>query len=378
MKRKRVALGCIVLVVIVVAVGAYIVFTLSSAMSRENITQTVEIEGCRFISGVIGPEDFEYLPEANGLVVSSLDRRAPEESPGGLYWIDLAKPPEEQFAEPIVTNYPADFKPHGLTFQPTEEGGRLFVISHPETGEWPHTIEVFSLASSKTSSKASSSGTPEWEHVQTLTDDALISPNDLVALPDGSLFISNDFQGLGGVPGLLVDMSLGRKRAPLVYYDGTDFTDLDANVLSSAGITAVKEGDNEYLYRDMMNKGVEKLEVHWDQSGSPRVELVETIQIDTAGADNFTVDEEGAVYVATHYSFGLLTDHAGDENALSPTQIFEILPNGEATLIYANKGEEISAGSVGTVVEDRLFIGQIFNDGILSCPIPMDKKLQTI
>jgi arylesterase/paraoxonase len=331
-------------------------------MSKENITQTVELEGCRLISGIIGPEDFEYLPQEKVLVVSSLDRRAPEGTTGGLYWIDLAKPPEEQVAEPILTDYPGHFKPHGLTFQPTEGGGRLFVISHPETGEWPHTIEVFSLTFSN--------GAHEWQHIQTLTDDALISPNDLVALPDGSLFISNDFQDLGGgIAGLLVDTLLRRKRAPLVYYDGTQFTDLDANVISSAGITSVKDGDHEFLYRDMMNKGVEKLEIHWDQPGDPRVELVKTIHLNTAGADNFTVDGEGVVYVATHYSFGLLTDHQGNENALSPTQIFKILPNGEATLIYANKGDEFSAGSVGTVVENRLLVGQIFNDGILSCPM---------
>jgi sugar lactone lactonase YvrE len=364
MKRKGVALGCITLVGIFIVVGAYVVITLSSAMSKENITQTVELEGCRFISGVIGPEDFEYLPEVNGLVVSSLDRRASENTTGDLYWIDLAKPPEEQVAEPILTNYPGHFIPHGLTFQPTEDGGRLFVISHPETGELRHTIEVFSLTFSNEAY--------DWEHIQTLTDELLISPNDLVALPDGSLFISNDFQDLGGgIAGLFADTLFKRKRAPLVYYDGTQFTDLDANVISSAGITAVKEGDHEYLYRDMMNKGVEKLEIHWGQPGKPRVELVETIHLDTAGADNFTVDEQGVVYVATHHSYGLLMDHANDENALSPTQVFKILPNGESTLIYANKGEEISAGSVGTVVENRLFIGQIYNDGILSCP--MDK-----
>ncbi len=184
---------------------------------------------CRLISGVIGPEDFEYLPQEKGLVVSSLDRRAPEDTSGGLYWIDLTKPPEEQVAEPIVTNYPGHFKPHGLTFQPTEEGGRLFVISHPERGEWPHTIEVFSLTSAKTSSN----GTHEWKHIQTLTDELLISPNDLVALSDGSLFISNDFQDLGGgIAGLFVDTLLRRKRAPLVYYNGNEFTDLDANVIS--------------------------------------------------------------------------------------------------------------------------------------------------
>lgn len=361
MVRKVLAFGCITLVVIIIVVGAYVAITFSSAMSKENITQTAAIEGCRLISGLIGPEDFEYLRQEKGLVVSSLDRRAPEDTTGGLYWIDLAVPPEEQVAEPIVTDYPGHFKPHGLTFQPTENGGKLFVISHPETGEWRHTIEVFSLTSS--------SGTHEWKHLQTLTDELLISPNDLVALPDGGLFISNDFQDLGGgMAGLVVDTLLRRKRAPLVYYDGAEFMDLDANVISSAGITAVKEGDHEYLYRDMMEKGAQKLEIHWDQPGKPRVELVDTIHLNS-GADNFTVDDEGLVYVATHYSYGLLLDHADDEAVLSPTQVFRISPDGEATLIYANQGEEISAGSVGAAVENRLYIGQIYNDGVLSCPM---------
>ncbi len=283
-------------------------------MSKENITETVALAGCRLISGVIGPEDFEYLRQEKGLVVSSLDRRAPEDTTGQLYWIDLTKPTEEQVAEPIQTNYPGHFKPHGLTFQPTADGGSLFVISHPETGEWRHTIEVFSLTST--------TGTHEWKHIQTLTDDLLISPNDLVALPDGGLFISNDFQDLGGVMGLVVDTLLQRKRAPLVYYDGTDFTDLDANVLSSAGITALKEGDRDFLYRDMMDKGAQKLEIHWDQPGRPRVELVETIHLNS-GADNFTVDEEGAVYVATHYSMtSIATNETTNPNNQTGTQTY--------------------------------------------------------
>jgi hypothetical protein len=38
-----------------------------------------------------------------------------------------------------------------------------------------------------------------------------------------------------------------------------------------------------------MEKGAQKLEIHWDQPGKPRVELVETIHLNS-GVDNFTVD----------------------------------------------------------------------------------------
>lgn len=361
MKRRVVTLGCITLAVILIVLGVLAALTLLPFFSKENITETVELEGCRFISGVMGPEDFEYLPEENGLVVSSIDRRASEDTLGQLYWIDLASPPEEQTAEPIVTDYPDHFRPHGITFQQTKEGGRLFVISHPSEGEWPHTIEVFSLTSS--------AGAHEWKHIQTITGELLISPNDLVALQDGSLFIANDFQGLGGSTGLIVDVLLQRKRAPLLYYNGKEFMDLNANVISAPGITAVTEGNREFLYlSDTMNNTVQKLEIHWDAQGNPSVELVETIDLNSS-PDNFTVDEQGNVYVAAHHSFGLLLAHMADANTKSPTQVFKILPSDDYTLIYANKGEEISTGSVGAIVGDRLFIGQIFDDGILSCPL---------
>ncbi len=341
----------IVLLVWMVYVGYQVITT----MSTKNLEETVDLPDCLMVTGVIGPEDFEYLPDQQGFVITSIDRRAGEDATGALYWLDISVPPSEQVPELIDISYPERFRPHGVTFQ----NGNLYVISHREEGEHRHTIEVFTLDST--------AGDLAWEHSGTITGDLLLSPNDLVALDDGSLFIANDFSDIGGMDQLMLDYVFFRKRAPLVYYDGETFTDMNENVRGSAGITAVIRDGQLFLFRsDMMNK-LDVFEVIRDGAAVPTLDRVDRIRLDSM-PDNLTADDQGNVYVATHYSVGLLQQHMVDAGILSPSQILKVDADGNTTLIYANRGEEIPAASVGAVVDGWLYIGQIYNDGILACP----------
>jgi hypothetical protein len=359
--KRTIIITVSILAIVLLLLGGYVVFRVTTTLSKENITETVELPGCIMIPGPVGPEDFEYLEKEHGLVVSSINRQALSDTTGKLYWIELGVPPEQQVAEPIDIAYPERFRPHGITFQRTETGGKLFVISHPLTGEFRHTIEVFTLKSS--------AGSLLWEHKQTLKDPLLSSPNDLVALQDGTLFIANDFEDIGGFAMQAITVLLERKQAPIVYYDGEQFHCVGANVISSPGIGYRQENEDEFLYQsDFMHKAVQKLRIRRTQNTIPTLELVETISL-VGGPDNFTRDTENNLYVATHYSTGLIVEHGKNPAILSPTQIVRIRLNGEQHMIYANKGEEISAGSVGAVIGERLYIGQIQNEGILSCPM---------
>jgi len=361
MKKRLLQAGFIIVLVFVLTTG-YFGFRIAATLSKKNLTETVELPGCRMIPGAIGPEDFHYIPEAGALVISSTDRRKIDFEAGQLLWLDLSVPVERQAIVPFQSNYPERFAPHGITYQKTSPtGGNLFVISHRLQDGNRHSLEVFRLDFT--------GGTPGLTHTRTLADDLLISPNDLAALPDGTLFISNDFQYLaGGFIGQVVDTVFQRHRAPLVYYDGQQFHDLNANVTASPGITYVTRGNAEFLYRaDYMRDIVQKLRIIRTQSGVPAVKLVKEIDIQ-AGPDNFTVDEQGNVYVAAHYSTGLLMATRNDPAVVSPTQIFRITPDDGFTVLYANRGDEISAASVAQLVGDRLIVGQIYEDGILSCP----------
>jgi sugar lactone lactonase YvrE len=367
MKKHLLKFGIIILLLLVAA-GGYVAFRLTTTLSKKNLAETVDLPGCRMIPGAIGPEDFEYIPEANAIVISSTDRRETDNTTGQLYWLDVSIPAGVQTIQPLTTTYPERFAPHGLTYRKTSEtGGTLFVISHRLQDEMRHPIEVFSLDFGN--------GTPKLKHERTLDHELLISPNDLVVLPDGTLFIVNDFQDVGGgFAGQVLDTLFERKRAPLIYYDGQQFHDLHANITSAPGITYVKRGDKEWLYRaDYMHNIVQKLSISRNEQGLPTVEKIKEIDLG-AGPDNFTVDDAGNVYVAAHYSTGLILATNNDPAIVSPTQIFRISPDDSASLLYSNRGEEISAASVAQVIGDHLVIGQIYEDGLLSCPYRIQRE----
>lgn len=367
MKTRLRQIGLLGLALLVAGAG-YVGFRLVTTLSKKNLTETVALPGCRLIPGAIGPEDIQYVPDADGLVVSSMDRRNVMTATGQLFWLDLAAPVEQQALVPLDSKYPERFAPHGIAYQKTSDtGGRLFVISHRLQAGNRHPIEVFTLDFK--------SGTPELTHDRTLADDLLISPNDLAALPDGTVFIANDFQDVGGgFAGQVLDTIFERTRAPLVYYDGQQFHDLHENVSSANGLGYVKRGTEEYLYQpDFMRKRVQKFSVQRTAQGFPTLVLEADIELGS-GPDNFTLDDEGNVYVAAHYSIGLVLATAADAAVQSPSQIFRIAPDDSVSLVYANRGGEFSAASVAQVVGNRLILGQIYDDGLLSCPFPLNDQ----
>ncbi len=320
----------------------------------KNIKTEIPIEGCIKITGMPGAEDFAYIEARNILVVSSCDRRSPEGVDGKLFWIDLSLSPEREVANLIDIIYPEGFKPHGVSFVPSGRGGTLYVVSHPGIEGKMHTIEVFSLNGG-------------WKHVETLTSDLLTSPNDLVALPDGTIFVSNDFGG-GGKTLKMIDALLHIKSGNVAYYDGGEFVDLGDPESYGNGITYAEEEDGEYIYRAaLMNRSIKKFKIERVDGKAVGLTYVSKVKINSM-PDNLEIDGDGNIYTAAHYNSFTFLKHSKDSAEISPTQIFKVTPAGEVTELYANKGGEISAGSVGRVINGRLYIGQVFGDYVLSCP----------
>ena len=44
--------------------------------------------------------------------------------------------------------------------------------------------------------------------------------------------------------------------------------------------------------------------------------------------------------------------------------------DGSSVLVYADPGTTISATSTAVLHDNRLYLGQVFNDGIVSCRLP--------
>lgn len=318
----------------------------------------IPLQNCSKISGMPGPEDLAIDRESGTLFISSHDRRI-EDSEGKLYSIDL----NSSALEPklLDTDYPKNFRPHGMSLLNKNGKYKLYVISHIVPYE-EHSVEVFE----RTEKPSPKSKFGKWKHVQTLKDDVITSPNDLSVVSENEIFVSND-HGKGGFMTYLFHDMFRMKKSEIAYYDGKSWVSLGNPISLGNGILFVKREDGkEYLYRSAFNEGsVLKFPVQ-REGGKIILGEPKSIFLDS-GPDNLEIDEKGRILAVTHKSVMKFLKHVRDKDSPSPTQVFSIAPDDTATEIYSNSGEQISAGSTAISFKEKIYIAQVFNDFILQC-----------
>lgn len=320
--------------------------------------QEKPIAGCERISGTPGPEDFDLIGETSTVIVSSHERRNGLKDIGALYEISFADPKQKLEPKKIETNYPENFRPHGISYAKVNGVDTLAVISHTLQEDNPHTLEIFER-----------SKTGKWTHTKTLSDPSLTSPNDIFMNESGEIFSSND-NGTSNAIRKYWDMIIRSARADISYYDGKTFQNLEVPVMLGNGIYIRKKGKHELLYRSVFSeKAIRVYEVN-RVNGKINLQYLESIQIG-AGPDNILEDDSGMLWLAAHDSTYKFIRHVMNRTNLSPTRVFKINPETKEVIeVYANEGAEISAGSTGLVYKDKLLISQVFEDFLLVCPKP--------
>ncbi len=357
-------------IVLIITLIFFLILTASYFMpglflTGKNIQSEIHLPDCSRIS-VPAPEDIEYIPGLNVIIVSSMDRRHIPENTGSLYFININDSTIMK-AEKMMIEYPPDFRPHGISHRATDDGILLYVVSHPLKGEFRHTIEVFTMKKD--------GGTLTVKHNETLGSSLLISPNNCAAAPDGTLFVSHDnfidSGKTGGDFNTKLDYLLRRERCPITVYSKGEFYDSEYKVTSGNGIAYTSYGKREFIFHaDSFRRIINILEL---KRTSDKVLLKVKWTLPVEGMpDNLTFDKTGNCYAAAHFSLGLVMDHEKNPEVLSPTMIYKITPdyvygNHKISTVYANRGEEIPCGSTAYMAGNRLYIGQIFNDFILSC-----------
>lgn len=320
--------------------------------------QEKPIAGCERISGTPGPEDLDLIRDTSTVIVSSHERRNGLKDLGALFEVSLQDPNQKLEAKKIETNYPANFRPHGISYAKVKGVDTLAVISHTLADENPHTIEIFER------SKAG-----KWTHTKTLSDPTLTSPNDIFMNEAGEIFASND-NGTSNAVRKYWDMIIRSARADIAYYDGKTFQALEVPVILGNGIYIRKKGNEELLYRSVFSEKAIRVYQVDRTSGKINLKYLESIAIG-AGPDNILEDENGILWLAAHDSTYKFIRHVMNKTNLAPTRVFKINPeNKEVTEVYANEGAEISAGSTGLVFKNKLLISQVFEDFLLVCPRP--------
>lgn len=296
-------------------------------------------------------EDIQIDPQTGIAYLSVYDRRAVvrgETPTGTILQLDTNNANPQPTA--ALSSAPPNFKPHGLSLVYGQDGrAHLYVISH--LSEERHTVEHFVRAPSQSL----------FAHVNSIEDPLFNSPNDLVATAENLFFVANDSGAQNGFQ-RVTEMLFARPMAPLVRYDNGSVRVIRNDLAGSSGINA----DENFLYvSETLGKRLTAFSLE-DPAGAPQ------FSIDLPSSpDNVDVASDGSLWVAAHANTLALIKHFGDPTSPAPSQIFRLTPPDFAPQqIFLDKGETLSAGSVGATYANWLVLGSITEPKVLLCRLP--------
>jgi arylesterase/paraoxonase len=335
---KRLLIGIVVLSIVTV-IGVFGYLELSQDEPHfAGQCDTLDLEG--------SAEDIQVDRERGFAYLSVIDRMALAtggDAQGTILRLDL----NEAGAAPVpaLIDPPDHFRPHGISLFIDKNGLRsLIAINHPEDrGVGQEFIELFH-----------ESGPGKFRHVDTFMTELVTNPNDLVAVGPRQFYVAQD-------NGASRDGSLTK----LVYFDGKAGSVVADDIASGGGINVSQDGGTLYVAE---TSGKRVLVLKRNRANGS-VEEVARIDVGTS-PDNIDIAEDGSLWIGAHSSLlGLVLHFIGGLDAPSQILRVEIDADGDATIeeIYLNRGEEISASSVGATYGNKLLIGSITAPKILIC-----------
>ncbi len=305
---------------------------------------------CVKVQNAPGPEDI-VIDHSTGIAyISSFDRRAYLEGgakQGAIFSYNLMGTSR---LKNLTAGLAFTFRPHGLSLYRGPGGRRLlFVINHQKER---NTVEVFLI------------GEKGLRHLETISDDLLISPNDIAAVGPRSFYFTND-HGSRSEFGRTMEEYLRLPRSNIAYYDGKGVRVVAEGLRFANGIWADREGSLLYA---ATTTGKEFLVYRRSVDGGLNPEV--RLSLDT-GADNIDVAPDGRILVASHPQLLTFVKHAKNRGKKAPSQILEVVWDRgggyDFREIFLDGGGVISAASVAAAYGDRLLVGAVFEEFFLDC-----------
>ncbi|MCB2108642.1 MAG: SMP-30/gluconolactonase/LRE family protein [Rhodobacteraceae bacterium] len=323
-----------------------------------NSVQNLATEACAAIAlEGVSAEDI-VVDRARGLAyLSALDRRAKvggRPSLGTVLKIDLND--VDSGPRPALAEDPEAFRPHGMSLYTAPDGQQtLFVISH-RPGK-SQAIEIFEMGDDGL-----------FDHIETVTGDGLVSPNDLAATGPREFYVAND-TGAESRFQRMQEQVFGAGFAKLTYFDGAKFRTLREDLASAGGIAVSADGGRLFV-ADTQQK---RVRVFSRDKITNDVSLAAIVELDGL-PDNIDIAPDGGAWVTAHASAFSLIRHFFDAADPSPSLVYRIALNDRgfwrADLKYASDGRNLSAGSVAVRYGDELILGSITEQKILRCKVP--------
>lgn len=335
---------------------------LSAILSLYSCATPAPVPGkaCRTTAGIPGPEDFDvdtsFRPPR--LLISSQDRRDHDPNgefvkPGVIFQLsparELVGTPQPL---PFADRDGLPFHPHGIAFAVLGGVPLLYVINHAMFNH--HLIEVFAVKPG------------ELKLLRRLRSPLLISPNDLVALPNGDLYVTNDHGSTGNGFARQVEDVLARPWSSVVMYNAASskWSVVADGIAFANGIAVSPSGDSLYV-GSSRDRGIFVYK-RTPSTGelSPRPDFIDL----HSGADNLMWEKPGILDIAAHPSAIAFLGHMRSSENLSPSEIFRLNTESRvAERIYSNDGKQISGSSTGLVWNGMLIVGQVFEPFLLTC-----------
>lgn len=305
---------------------------------------------CEPLTIAPGTEDVT-IDAASGLAfVSTDDRRTGER--GGIYAFDIAAPDSVHL---VSTDAPDDFHPHGLSLWTAPDGSqRLFVVNHRAgftQSEGGQAIEIFDVGTNGM-----------LTHAESITYDALLSPNDVLGVGPRSFYATNDRAYHSGIMAQL-EAYFGLPLSSVSFFDGTDGDMVAHGIAYANGINISADGSRVYVSELLARR----VRVYDRNAASGALTADGVLPVPTA-PDNIEVDEHGDLWIGGHPRVFDFVAHAADASAMAPAHAVRLNPQtGEATTELLLMDGSLNASSVAAMHNGVLIVGAVFDDHVLVC-----------
>lgn len=344
MKKKLAIFGFILLLLV-----AYVAKTLNET----GFFRTVEPSPTdQIIDSIplVGAEDITASLDGEFLIISSFDRaknRTGTAEQGGIYFVDLiTKGFEPQL---ISGNFNKKFHPHGISLIRLDSNlHRLFVINHVDE---VNSVEVFNLYNRDS-----------LVHQKTLIDDAMFSPNDILAVGANEFYFTND-KGYSTKWGKIRENYLGKKGGRVMYFDGSTYREVAKDFSYANGINYDSTRNLVFVAasRDFLIKVFERA-----KNGD--LTYIESIPCGT-GVDNIELDENANLWVGCHPSLLAYQSYSNEKKDKAPSEIIKINYKNKGDYkvesVFVDDGTYVSGTSTAAVFQNLIFAGTVMDSHFL-------------
>lgn len=347
---KKIGIG---LLVLVVGLALVAIRTLYYAGAFKSIEPTPVAEPLR-LTNIVGAEDISVDYVTGMAFVSSDDRRSTRNGhpvKGAIYWVDLNK--GGSVVRNLTSAYPdSDFHPHGISVynDPMDSTQWVFVVNHRKDKEC---VEIFQMVDSA------------LVHQTTVSGSLLAHPNDVAAIGRNEFYFTNDHDQPGGISSWKDYLVIGTGQVG--YFDGERLRIMADHIRYANGITISPDGERLYVAACTDGSILEFSRFPFQQTAR--------IACGT-GVDNLEWDSEGNLWSGGHPKMLDFVAHSKDAQRVSPSEVIQVqFPANAAPQVtrkYLNDGKPFSGSSVAVPYRGRLYIGSVFERGILQVDLPTE------